>query len=124
MTFTGSSHDRSGHRPPGSVVCQEKTHGVCSCLSRCAGHRGRSVAPCWIGDSRAECGRGTATAELAPAAADEVSALTATQFNFHAAMYQAVGAQAIAMNEAFVAMLGASADSYAATEAANIIAVS
>lgn len=64
-----------------------------------------------------------ATAELAPAAADEVSALTATQFNFHAAMYQAVG-QAIAMNEAFVAMLGASADSYAATEAANIIAVS
>lgn len=64
------------------------------------------------------------TAELAPAAADEVSALTATQFNFHAAMYQAVGAQAIAMNEAFVAMLGASADSYAATEAANIIAVS
>lgn len=38
-----------------------------------------------------------ATAELAPAAADEVSALTATQFNFHAAMYQAVGAQAIAM---------------------------
>ncbi|COW52628.1 PE family protein [Mycobacterium tuberculosis] len=39
-------------------------------------------------------------------------------------MYQAVGAQAIAMNEAFVAMLGASADSYAATEAANIIAVS
>jgi hypothetical protein len=60
-----------------------------------------------------------ATTGLLPAAADEVSVLTATQFNAHANMYQAVGAQAAAIHESFVAMLGASADSYAATEAAN-----
>jgi PE family len=63
-----------------------------------------------------------ATTGLPPAGADEVSALTATQFSAHAAMYQAVGAQAIAVHELFVAALGASAASYAATEAANAIA--
>ena len=64
-----------------------------------------------------------ATTGLPPAAADEVSALTATQFSAHAAVYQAVGAQAMAIRELFTAMLDASASSYVATEAANAIAV-
>ena len=59
---------------------------------------------------------------VVPAAADEVSALTAVQFAAHAAMYQAVSAQAAAINELFVATLGTSAGSYAATEAANAVA--
>jgi hypothetical protein len=64
-----------------------------------------------------------ATTGLPPAAAaDGVSALTATQFSAHAAMYQAVGAQAMAVHELFVAILGASAGSYAVTEADNAIA--
>jgi PE family len=55
-------------------------------------------------------------------AADEVSALTATQFATHAEMYQAISAQAAAIHEMFVNTLSASAGSYAATEAANAIA--
>ncbi|BCO35965.1 PE family protein [Mycobacterium heckeshornense] len=62
------------------------------------------------------------TTGVIPAAADEVSALTATQFAAHAQMYQAVSAQAAAVHEFFVRVLGASASSYAATEAANTIA--
>ncbi|MGH3553755.1 MAG: PE family protein [Mycobacterium sp.] len=64
------------------------------------------------------------TTGLLPAAADEVSALTATQFAAHAQMYQAVSAQATAIHQMFVTTLGASAGSYAATEAANAIAAS
>jgi hypothetical protein len=64
------------------------------------------------------------TTGVVPAAADEVSALTATQFGAYAAMYQEVGAQAAAVHEMFVRTLGASANSYAATEAANAIAAS
>jgi PE family len=64
------------------------------------------------------------TTGLIPAAADEVSALTAMQFAAHAQMYQAVSAQAAAIHQAFVAMLATSAGSYAATEAANTIATS
>src|SRR6201987_1996548 len=63
------------------------------------------------------------TTGVVPAAADEVSALTATQFAMHAQMYQAVSAQATAIHDMFVSTLGASADSYAATEAANAVAV-
>jgi hypothetical protein len=59
------------------------------------------------------------TTAVLPAAADEVSALTAAQFASHAAMYQAVSAHAAAVHELFVTVLGASADSYGATEAAN-----
>jgi len=59
-----------------------------------------------------------------PAAADEVSALTATQFATHAAMYQAISTDAAAIHQRFVATLSASAASYAATEAANAIATS
>jgi hypothetical protein len=59
---------------------------------------------------------------VVPAAADEVSALTATQFAMHAQMYQAVSAQAAAIHDMFVSTLGTSAGSYAATEAANAVA--
>jgi hypothetical protein len=62
------------------------------------------------------------TTGVIPAAADEVSALTAAQFATHAEMYQAISAQAAAIHEMFVSTLGASAGSYAATEAANAVA--
>lgn len=62
------------------------------------------------------------TMGVVPAAADEVSALTATQFGAHAATYQTVSAQAAAIHDLFVRTLGVSAGSYAATEAANTIA--
>jgi PE family len=64
------------------------------------------------------------TTGLMPAAADEVSALTAMQFAAHAHMYQAVSAQAAAMHQMFVTILAASAGSYANTEAANAAAAS
>jgi PE family len=70
-------------------------------------------------DGRAEA---TPTVGVVPAAADEVSALTATQFSTHATTYQSVTAQAAAIHEMFVRLLGASAGSYATTEAANAIA--
>jgi PE family len=62
------------------------------------------------------------TTGVVPAAADEVSALTAAQFAAHAQLYQAVSAQAAAIHEMFVTTLGTSAGSYAATEAANAVA--
>src|SRR6201994_319242 len=62
------------------------------------------------------------TTGVVPAAADEVSALTAAQFVAHAQLYQAVSAQAAAIHESFVKPLGTSAGSYAATEAANAAA--
>ncbi|WP_375484891.1 PE family protein [uncultured Mycobacterium sp.] len=64
------------------------------------------------------------TTGVVPAAADEVSALNAVQFATQAAMYQAVSAQAAAIHQMFVTTLGASASSYAVTEAANAIATS
>jgi PE family len=62
------------------------------------------------------------TTGVIPAAADEVSALTAAQFAAHAQTYQAVSAQAAAIHEMFVRVLSASAGSYATTEAANAVA--
>jgi PE family len=62
------------------------------------------------------------TTGVVPAAADEVSALTAAQFAAHAQMYQAVSAQAQEVHEMFVNTLGMSSGSYAVTEAANAIA--
>lgn len=59
------------------------------------------------------------TTGVVPAAADEVSALTAAQFAAHAQMYQAVSAQAATIHEMFVNTLATSAGSYTATEAAN-----
>jgi hypothetical protein len=64
----------------------------------------------------------TRTAGVLPAAADEISALAAMQFAAHAALYQAVSAQAAAIHEMLVTTLGASAGSYAATETANAAA--
>lgn len=62
------------------------------------------------------------TTSVVPAAADEVSALTAAQFAAHAELYQAVSAQAAAIHDMFVNTLGVSAGSYATTEAANAAA--
>jgi hypothetical protein len=59
---------------------------------------------------------------VVPAAADEVSALTAAQFAAHAQMYQDFSAQAAAIHEQFVTTLATSAGSYLATEAANAAA--
>ncbi len=47
-----------------------------------------------------------------PAAAGEVSALTAAQFLAHVQMYQAVSAQAEAIHQMFVHLLSLSAGSY------------
>jgi PE family len=62
-------------------------------------------------------------AGVVPAAADEVSLLTAAQFVSHAQTLQVLSGQAAAMHEMFVATLQSSAGSYAATEAANAAAV-
>jgi hypothetical protein len=62
------------------------------------------------------------TTGVVPAAADEVSALTAAQFSTHGQLYQAISAQAAAIHEMFVNTLGISAGSYAAAEAANAAA--
>jgi PE family len=64
------------------------------------------------------------TTAVVPAAADEVSALTATQFASHAEIYQAISTHAAAIHDLFVNVLGASANSYATTEAANAISAS
>jgi hypothetical protein len=56
---------------------------------------------------------------VAPAAADEVSALQATQFSAYGNLYQQVSEQATAIHQAFVQMLTTSAGSYGDTEAAN-----
>ncbi|KZS60830.1 PE family protein [Mycobacterium ostraviense] len=62
------------------------------------------------------------TPGVVPAAANEVSALTAAQFAAHGEIYQVASAQAAAIHELFVKTLGTSAVSYAATEAANAVA--
>jgi hypothetical protein len=62
------------------------------------------------------------TTGVVPAAADEVSALTAAQFAAHGELYQTISAQAAAIHEMFVNTLGVSAASYAGTEAANAAA--
>ena len=62
------------------------------------------------------------TTGVIPAAADEVSALTAAQFAAHAQAYQMVSAQAAAVHEMFVNALSSGAGAYAATEAANAAA--
>jgi hypothetical protein len=72
--------------------------------------------------SAANAGAAGPTTGVVPAAADEVSALTAAQFGAHAQMYQAISAQAAAIHEQFVATLETSAGSYLATEAANAAA--
>jgi hypothetical protein len=77
-----------------------------------------------VGSALAAEGAATATpmTGVMPAAADEVSIVTAAKFATHAQTFQALSAQAAAMHEAFVATLQTSAGSYAATEAANAAA--
>ncbi|MBI2701218.1 MULTISPECIES: PE family protein [Mycobacterium] len=65
----------------------------------------------------------TPTTGVVPAAADEVSILTAAQFATHAARFQELQARAAQIQAALAATLGTSAGSYAATEAANAASV-
>jgi hypothetical protein len=62
------------------------------------------------------------TTGVVPAAADEVSALTAAQFAAQGVLYQQLSAQATAINELFVNALATSAGSYTATEVVNAAA--
>jgi hypothetical protein len=63
----------------------------------------------------------TPTSGVLPAAADEVSAFTAAQLAAHAEMYQAIGAQAMAIHQ-FVSTSAGSAVSYPAAEVADVAA--
>jgi hypothetical protein len=62
------------------------------------------------------------TTAVSPAAADEVSALTAAQFAAHAQIYQAISAEASAIQDQFVATLAQSGISYGITELGNAAA--
>lgn len=55
---------------------------------------------------------------MAPAAADEISLITATQFALEGASYQSASAQAKAMHDLFLNILSAGAATAAVTEAA------
>ncbi|ORB92031.1 PPE family protein, SVP subgroup [Mycobacterium persicum] len=59
------------------------------------------------------------TTGVAPAAADQVSALQAAQFAAYGSWYQQVSTQAMAIHQMLVNTLGSSAGSYAETEVAN-----
>jgi hypothetical protein len=91
-------------QPDSLTAAARELHGVGSAM---AAHNAAAATP---------------TTGVVPAAADEVSALTAAQFAMHAQMYQRVGAQAAAVQEVFTTNLAISAGSYAAAEAANVIA--
>lgn len=62
------------------------------------------------------------TTGVVPPASDPVSALTAAHFASHAALYQAISAQAALVHEQVVSTLGTNASSYASAEAANAAA--
>jgi hypothetical protein len=72
--------------------------------------------------SAANSGAAGPTTGVVPAAADQVSALTAAQFARHAGHYQAAATAAVAMHSLLVSTLQANATSYELTEAANSIA--
>lgn len=59
------------------------------------------------------------TTAIAPAAADQVSALQATQFNAFGSLYQSVSAQAQGIHQQLVTALGNNAGSYGEAEATN-----
>lgn len=59
------------------------------------------------------------TTGIAPAAADEISALQAALFTAYGDLYQSINAQAQSVHQQFVHTLGTSAGSYQATESAN-----
>src|SRR5690242_12130129 len=77
-----------------------------------------------IGAAMAAANSGAAgpTTGVVPAAADQVSALTATQFATYAGHYQAAASAAVAMHSLLVSTLHANATAYELTEAANAIA--
>lgn len=62
------------------------------------------------------------TTQVTAPAADQVSALVATQFAAHGLAYQTVATMADQIHEAFVNALTTGGTSYAATEAANVAA--
>lgn len=64
------------------------------------------------------------TTGVAPAAADEVSALQAMLFSAYGTWYQNVSAQATAVHQMLVNTLGTNAGSYGNTEAANQVTTS
>jgi len=86
----------------------------------CAAGDLQSIGAVVVAGNTAAAGPTTA---VAPAAADEVSALTAAHFAAHAVMYQAIGAEAAAIHELFVTTLATSAGSYLVTEIANAATV-
>lgn len=65
-----------------------------------------------------------AAAGVISVTADEVSALTPTQFAMRAQIYQHASAQSAAMHQVFATTLASSADLCAATEAANVVTAS
>jgi len=73
--------------------------------------------------SAADAAAAGPTGGVIPAAADEVSALTAAQFAAQATLYQQLSAQATAINELFVNALTTSAASYAAADVAAAAAL-
>jgi PE family len=72
--------------------------------------------------SAANSGAAGPTTGVVPAAADQVSALTATQFASYAAHYQFAASATVAMHSSLVSTLHANATAYELTEAANSIA--
>jgi PE family len=80
----------------------------------------QSLGAAWVAGSMAAAGP---TTGVVPAAADEVSALTAACFAAHGVLYQELSAQATAIHELFVATMGTSAVSYSVTEAGSAAAL-
>ena len=62
------------------------------------------------------------TTGVLPPAVDDTSALLAAAFGVHGGVYQAAAGIATAIHELFVATMGVSSGSYAATEAINAAA--
>jgi hypothetical protein len=62
------------------------------------------------------------TTEVTAPAADQVSALVATQFVTHGLAYQTVASMATQIHQAFVSALASGGASYAVAEAANAAA--
>ncbi|BBZ52954.1 PE family protein [Mycobacterium heidelbergense] len=62
------------------------------------------------------------TTQLVAPAADQVSALVATQFAAHGLAYQTVAAMASQIHDAFVAAMATGGTSYAVAEATNAAA--
>ncbi|WIM88281.1 PE family protein [Candidatus Mycobacterium wuenschmannii] len=89
-------------------------------LSAAAG----TLAGVGAGMSAQNCAAAAPTTGVIPAAADQVSALTAAQFAIHAEMYQAISAHAEAIHQQLVSTLQSNALSYAAAEAANAASAS